>query len=125
TMAKGKQTVFERAAEAAENGTAAECAKLLAELHLLAQSEAADLEATRPPETAYARTGSGHIAGTYQTEAGGRYKAAALSDDPSDLQAVIAEHARLAERAAEIARLRHRLEERRKVASEEEKRAAA
>lgn len=123
-MAK-KQSVFERAEKAATTGTSEQCRTLIAELEALSATEAADLAETAPPESMPAWDGEGRVAGYQTSDPGPRYRKAALSDDSAELQAVMAEHARLAERRAECERLRYALEARAKQAGEQEIREAA
>lgn len=114
-----KKSVFERAEKALTNGTSEQCKSLIRELNDLAAQELPDLEASAPPDQVPAWDGQGRIHGYQTSEAGPRYRQAALSDDPAELQTVMAEHARLAERRAECERLRYALEKRAKQAGEQ------
>lgn len=124
-MSAKSETIFERAEQAVSDGTSAQCTKLIAELRRLRQAEAAELSATRPPETGYHRSSSGAVVGTYRGDAGSEYQAAARSGDADKLQKVIARHAVLDERADQADILLMRLEQRQKTAAETEHREAA
>src|SRR5262245_15294007 len=100
-----KQTVFERAARGAENGSAAECTRILGELAALEQSERSARESAAPPSTelAYATSGA-----CYQrpVDAGSRYREASLAGDVDAIKRLEAEHHLLTVRRDEIERLR-------------------
>lgn len=120
-----QDSIFERAAKAAQGGTSSECRKLIQQLQGIAQAEAADLAATKPPAPVSHFDGSGRMVVRSMGDAGERYRRAALEDDPEKLAAVTAEHARLDARALEIKRLVHALQAREKAAAADEAKAAA
>src|SRR5690606_29072780 len=123
-MAKNTTTVFERAERIAAGGSAAECARTLAELEALERDVRPAWDSSRPTTYSLAHDGRGH---SYQvpSDPGARYRAAALANDAAAIAELEAEHGRLTVQLDEIARLRHRLTARRKTAAEEERRRAA
>jgi hypothetical protein len=119
-----KENVFERAARTAAQGTSAECIKVLGELAALERSERAAWESSAPPSTTMAMTGSGRSY-SRQVDSGSRYHAASLAGDTETVAKLEAEHGQLTVRRHEIERLTHQLVERKKVAVDQERVAAA
>lgn len=120
-QSKADASVFDRAAEAVENGTAERCAELIDELQKLEQRERAELAEIRPPGRKF--TDGFGTTGTLKT--GRRYAEAAAADDRDKLAQLRDDYDRLSSRVESAKKLRTQLEKRRKKAEDEERRAAA
>lgn len=121
---KTTETLFDRAAAAAEDGSSAECAKLTRELNALIEDEAPEREASRPPMPEMRYRGDG---GAYSVtgDPGADYRAAAERGDEKALQKLAARSAMLDTRHTRAVELLDALKERQKAAQEEEALAAA